>query len=118
MGFTIAGARRFWRSRSWPTTTGTITGERITSDDSLAGYPILAYTADGKSFEVQSDAADNIYRYRRGRTFPVRYNPSNPQQMVLDKFAQNGLIWVAMGVPFFVLGSFGIVKFVQTLLGA
>ncbi len=110
----VLGSRRFARSRSWPSTTGTVTSSRMSTSsatrDGGAITPTVRYVpAGGQPIEVQSSMQDNMSVYRVGRELPVRYNPARPEQMVIDTLGQNGLIFAVIGALFVLLGGAGLV---------
>ncbi len=100
-GFAVFGARRYRRSRTWPRVDGTVTHVSMrTGGGDLEGTltPTMQYTTlDGRQLEVRSSAHDNVHVYRVGRGLPVRYDPSDPERMVVDVAGQNGLGQALLG---------------------
>lgn len=110
----VLGSRRFARSRSWPSTTGTVTSTHMSTSSAMrdggAITPTVRYVpAGGQPIEVESNMNDNMTVYRIGREFPVRYNPARPEQMVIDTFRQNGVIFAVIGALLVLFGGAGLV---------
>lgn len=119
LAFAVLGVRRYGRSRRWPRTTGTVTGSRMGTSsatrDGGAIAPTVRYAVEGgRVLEVASSVSDDLGSYQSGRELPVRYDPQDPERMVVDTAAQNGLVMALLGLVLTGVGGFGLLAVALT----
>jgi len=128
-------------AKAWPTVEGRITSSEVDSywkRDRDSGSTRMheakiayEYTVDGVSYEstkisfmsssssLRGQAQAMVRKYPAGGTATVYYNPSNPQEAVLEPGAAGGaMIFMAAGGIFALIGIFGSLFGNPTLTGA
>lgn len=67
--------------------------------------PTVRYIVDDKEYEFTSPSGQSP-KLRTGKKVGVYYNPDDPNQAVIDTFAQRGSIYKLLGNIFLVFGLF------------
>lgn len=95
VGLVLAGGVVFWRHKKrtagWATTGGVVVDvvlEAITPGN-VHAYPLVEFVTEGGStLRFKSKVGHYPARHRRGQRLAVKYNPANPEQVVIDSMEQ------------------------------
>src|SRR5699024_4279358 len=97
--------KSFKKIKNWHyTKTGVITDKIMySSSKSDAVRPTVRYTVNDKEYVFTSLIGQNP-KLRTGKKVGVYYNPENPNEAVIDTFAQRGSIYKLLANVFLVFG--------------
>ena len=116
LGAALLAGAAYWRAHTlWfiegaAVARGTVVDLRIsTSNNSRSYYPIVEFVAaNGAKVQYVSSSGSNPPSYARGEPVKVYYNPSNPQDALLEGFFSlwgGPLIVGGMGAVFLLIGG-------------
>lgn len=58
--------------------------------------PVIKYEVDGKTYESPANTADNVSDFAVGQNINILYNPSNPEEYILDNNPVNKVVIYCM----------------------
>jgi hypothetical protein len=78
--------------------------------------PVLSFvTADGREITAAAKAVG--YRsFLPGTTMPIRYDPANPSEVIIDGESRSPMVWVVAGGIIVALSLYGLVQLMAAAL--